>query len=51
MPTLFDTSVLVPALTDQLGNHAAALDAFTGIRMATTRGAVRLMPWQSAMRR
>ena len=27
MRTLFDTSVLVPALTDQLGNHAAALDA------------------------
>ena len=27
MRTLFDTSVLVPALTDQLGNHEAALDA------------------------
>jgi len=27
MRTLFDTSVLVPALTDQLGNHEVALDA------------------------
>ena len=27
MRTLFDTSVLVPAVTDQLGNHEAALDA------------------------
>ena len=27
MRTLFDTSVLVPAVTDQLGNHDAALDA------------------------
>ena len=28
MRTLFDTSVLVPALVDQLGNHEAAFDAF-----------------------
>jgi len=27
MRTLFDTSVLVPALVDQLGNHRAAFDA------------------------
>ena len=27
MRTLFDTSVLVPAVVDQLGNHEAALDA------------------------
>lgn len=29
MRTLFDTSVLVPAVTDQLGNHEAALDALS----------------------
>ncbi len=28
MRILFDTSVLVPALVDQLGNHHAAFDAF-----------------------
>ena len=28
MRTLFDTSVLVPALVDQLGNHEAAFRAF-----------------------
>ena len=27
MRTLFDTSVLVPAIVDQLGNHRAAFDA------------------------
>ena len=29
MRTLFDTSVLVPAVTDQLGSHEAALDALS----------------------
>ena len=28
MRTLFDTSVLIPALVDQLGNHEAAFDAY-----------------------
>ena len=28
MRTLFDTSVLIPAVVDQLGNHEAAFDAF-----------------------
>ncbi len=30
MRVLFDTSVLVPAVVDQLANHAAALDALLG---------------------
>ena len=28
MRVLFDTSVLAPALVDQLGNHEAAFDVF-----------------------
>jgi hypothetical protein len=33
MRTLFDTSVLVPAVTEQLGNHEAALDALFRYRL------------------
>lgn len=43
MRTLFDTSVLVPALTDQLANQAAALDALHRYSDGDQTGAVRLM--------
>lgn len=38
MRTLFDTSVLVPALVDQLGNHHAAFDALHRYTDGENRG-------------
>ena len=38
MKAFFDTSVLVPALVDQLGNHASALEVYAEHTSGSNRG-------------